>query len=126
MTKIDRIFKVIDECEAGNQRKFAAKIGITASYVSKLKNDRNLEPSSLMLDKVATAYGANRNWLETGEGEPFPEPSIGDAMGELAAASAQNNVEAVRKFFRELGDEFTDAEILFLYQIYKNHFGKKE
>ena len=122
----DRIVQIIDKKEGGNKRRFAINVEISAPYVSQITKDRTMVPSGLVLDKICSVYGANRDWIETGEGDPFPPKSLGDEMGEIAAEASKQNVEAVRKFFRELGDEFTDAEILFLYEIYKNHFGKAE
>lgn len=125
-TIADRIIHVLQSKEGGKKGKFSERIKIAPSYTSMLDKDRTMVPSDRVLDKIVDEYGVNRLWLYEGIGEPFPEPSLGDAMGEIAAEAAQNNVEAVRKFFRELGDEFTDAEILFLYQIYKAHFSKDE
>lgn len=122
----DRIVQIIEKKEGGNKRRFAIKVEISAPYVSQITKDRSMVPSGLVLDKICSVYGVNRNWIETGAGDPFPPKSLGDEMGEIAAEASKQNVEAVRKFFRELGDEFTDAEILFLYEIYKKHFGKAE
>lgn len=124
-TIAERIIQIVDEKEGGNKRQFALKTKMTPSYVSQLSSHSDMVPSDRVLDKIIVVYGVNREWLYAGIGEPFPEPSLGEAMGEIAAEAAQNNVEAVRKFFRELGDEFSDAEILFLYQIFKAHFGGK-
>lgn len=122
----DRIVHIIDEKEGGNKRRFAIKVEISAPYVSQITKDRTMVPSGLVLDKICSVYGVNRAWIETGTGDPFPPKSLGDEMGEIAAKASKQNVDAVRKFFRELGDEFSDAEILFLYEIYKKHFGKEE
>lgn len=123
-TIADRIMILVAEKENGNKRKFAIKVEINPSYVSQLDKDRTMKPSPRVIDKIATTYGANRQWLETGDGEPFPPKSLGDQMGELAAAAAKNNVAVIREIFRELPEKFADAEILMLYQIYKNHEGK--
>lgn len=123
-TIADRIIYVLKEKESGNKKKFADKVKIAPSYISMIDKDRTMVPSARILDKIASSYHANRDWLETGSGDPFIPVPLGEAMGEIAATAATHNVDAVRKFFRELGDEFSDAEILFLYEIYKKHFGQ--
>ena len=125
-TIADRILSIVSNKEKGNKRQFALKVEINPSYVSQMDKNRDMIPSTRILDKICMVYGVSRKWIETGEGDPFPPKSLGDEMGEIAAEASKQNVEAVRKFFRELGDEFTDAEILFLYEIYKKHFGKAE
>lgn len=123
-TIADRILQIVAEKENGNKRQFSLKIEINPSYVSQMDKNRDMVPSNKVLDKISAVYGTSREWLTTGEGEPYPPKSIGEEMGEIAAAASRQNKDAVRKYFRELGDEFTDAEILFLYEIFKRHFGK--
>ena len=125
-TIADRILFVVSKKEKGNKRQFAIKVEINPSYVSQMDKNREMVPSSRVLDKICMVYGVSREWIETGAGDPFPPKSLGVEMGDIAAEASKQNVEAVRKFFRELGDEFSDAEILFLYEIYKKHFVKAE
>lgn len=121
-TIAERILQVIEEKEHGNKRQFALKVGVSAPYVTQITRDADIIPGKLVLDKIAVVYNVNREWLETGSGDPFPPKTLGDELGEIAAAAAKGNVEATREYFRKLGDNFTDAEILFLYEIFKRHF----
>lgn len=118
-------FKEIRTRTGLSQKDFGKPVGMSISEVKNVE----YHITAIREDKIpliCKEYGINEDWLRYGTGERDKPKSLGDALGEIAAEAAQNNVEAVRKFFRELGDEFTDAEILFLYQIYKSHFGKDD
>ena len=106
-----------------SQEKFGEPLGMTRSEVKNIVYDATVVKDS-KIPLICEKYGINEEWLRTGSGKKQKSHTIGDQLEKLAAESAHNNVEAVRKFFRELGDEFTDAEILFLYEIYKKHFGR--
>lgn len=107
------------------QTEFANGLGWSRGVVANLESYAT-EPKELQLGIICKVYHVSMAYLTSGTGDMFPSQTLGDQIEGIAAAAAKQNVEAVRKFFRELGDEFSDAEILFLYEIYKKHFGKAE
>lgn len=107
------------------QDEFADGLGLTRGAITNIERHIT-EPKEKLINLICNVYHVNREYIVDGTGEMFPSKSLGEEISDIAAAAAKQNVEAVRKFFRELGDEFTDAEILFFYEIYKKHFGKAE
>lgn len=62
-----------------NQKEFAKPLGITGGYISKIeKGLSDLSESVLCLIEVN--YRINRNWLRTGEGEPFVKEWLDDKL----------------------------------------------
>lgn len=120
----DRI-KAIRMALGLTQDEFADGLGLTRGAITNIERHIT-EPKEKFINLICNVYHVNREYIVFGTGEMFPPRSLGDEISDIAAAAAKQNVESVRKFFRELGDEFTDAEILFLYEIYKKHFGKAE
>lgn len=108
-----------------SQEKFGEPLGMTRSEVKNIVYDiTTVKEAKIPL--ICTRYNVSERWMRDGIGDKYLPRSIGEEMGEIAAAASRQNVEAVRKYFRELGDEFTDAEILFLYEIFKKRFGDKK
>lgn len=124
-TQINDRIKTVRQALGMTQTEFANGLGWSRGVVANLESYAT-EAKDLQLGIICKVYHVSKAYLTSGIGEMFPPQSLGDEIEEIAASAAKQNVEAVRKFFRELGDEFSDAEILFLYEIYKNHFCKKE
>lgn len=115
----------IRKCQGMTQLDFAQATGKTRDSIASYELGR-VTPDAAYIQLLAVKFGYSEEWIRTGSGSPQPDKSIGDQLGEIAAAASMNNVEAVREYFRDLGDRFTDAEILFLYEIFQRHFGKQE
>lgn len=120
----DRI-KAVRMALGMTQDEFADGLGLTRGAITNIERHIT-DPKEKLINLICNVYHVNREFIVDGTGDMFPPRSMGDEISDIAAAAAKQNVEAVRKFFRELGDEFSDAEILFLYEIYKKHFGKAE
>lgn len=122
-TQVNDRIKTVRQALGMTQTEFANGLGWSRGVVANLESYAT-EPKDLQLGIICKVYHVSMTYLTSGIGDMFPPQTLGDQIEEIAAAAAKQNVDAVRKFFRELGDEFTDAEILFLYEIYKKHFGK--
>ena len=103
-----------------NQEQFGARIGIKQQTVTAYECGNRVPMDSTIL-AICKEFGVNENWLRTGEGDPFPPPSRGEQIGEIAAQAAKDNPEEARQFFSELLGDLTDGEIMLLYRIWKRH-----
>jgi phage repressor protein C with HTH and peptisase S24 domain len=59
-----------------NQTEFSGLIGTGQDQVSRWEKNLHV-PSDLFLEKMAREFSINPDWLETGEGEMFVDPSVG-------------------------------------------------
>lgn len=121
MSTINDRFRDVLRESGLSQEKFGKPIGMTRSEISNIVYDHTTVKEN-KISLICAVYGISEDWFRTGEGEMYLPKTVGDQMGELAAGAAKNNVEAIRQIFRELPEKFTDAEILMLYQIFKNHW----
>lgn len=51
---------------------FAALTGLPKGYLHELERGKKTNPSSDFLERISMKTGVSREWLENGEGEPFP------------------------------------------------------
>lgn len=63
-----RIIDVCNDKTGGNMSKFAREIGVTPSYISKLKNDPTLIPSDRTICDICRVFQIREEWLRTGAG----------------------------------------------------------
>lgn len=52
------------------QDEFAKRLGLTRGAITNIELEK-VEPKENLLDLICQQYGVNKNWLYTGEGEPF-------------------------------------------------------
>lgn len=71
MNLSERIKKIRTSC-GDTQTKFADKLSISRSAVSKIESGENT-PSSQTIALICKAYNANYQWLVNGKGEMFKE-----------------------------------------------------
>ena len=83
MTNINlRIKQLVDHFSFGNNSDFGKKIGINEANVRNYIN--NTEPKFNILEKIATNFEVNFEWLLTGKGEMLKEPTITERMDDFA------------------------------------------
>ncbi|MCX7880860.1 MAG: hypothetical protein N2517_09400, partial [Ignavibacteria bacterium] len=68
----ERLDIVIRKLGKGQQKLFAKLLNVTPSAISRWKAEKEIPEKYC---SVLELLGVNINWLETGEGEPFFEPS---------------------------------------------------
>ena len=74
----ERLARLIG-CLGIKKVEFAAKIGFTQSYISKILGDEKNKPSSRFFDKVCMVFHVNSEWLRGGAGEMFDIPGAGES-----------------------------------------------
>jgi transcriptional regulator with XRE-family HTH domain len=85
-----------------SQRKFAEKLGIPSTAISKYEQEL-IKPSAELLTKIGF-LGVNINWLLTGEGEMFTRPQEGEA----APAELDPRLAAIVGLLSDMPEEQVD------------------
>lgn len=67
--------KTVRVKEGMSMRAFAAKIGISSAAVSHLETGINT-PSEQTIRAICSEFNVNREWLETGQGQPYKENAL--------------------------------------------------
>lgn len=106
------------------QTEFGEKIGVKGNTVTGYETGIR-SPSDAIIVSICREFGVNETWLRTGEGDMHPPKTRGQEIGEIVAAAAKTDPEEARKYFTELLDGMSDADILLMYQVYKRNFPGK-
>lgn len=62
--------KKVRELFGKNQRDFASSIKIGQSTLAMFENGQR-EPKEIHIEQICVKYGINKDWLQTGQGEPI-------------------------------------------------------
>lgn len=120
MTIGSRIERVLEKL-GKSKSDLARDLGISTASVTNFCKGRN-NPSGQTIDQICDKYGVVKSWLLTGEGEPFLPVSREEEIGKIAADAAKTDPEEARRFFMELFGKKTDAQILLMYQLYREQY----
>lgn len=75
----DRIRKI--RKDAGlSQQAFCEKIGVRQQAVTNWETGQR-QPSNPVIETICIAFGVNKGWLMTGEGEPYTKLNSEEALG---------------------------------------------
>jgi len=66
-----------------SSRQVALATGIGASYLSRIEKGNRVNPSEKVIQKLADYYGANAEWIKTGNGKSFSQDELGRAKNQL-------------------------------------------
>lgn len=110
MTQCDRLNLIIHE-NGLKQKQFAAEIGVTESYISKLLKNPEINLSQSLAALIEEKYGYSAEWVTTGEGPKLKQVSKDKTLSELhQRALAQlekmndEQIKAVLAFINSLED----------------------
>ena len=110
MTQCDRLNLIIHE-NGLKQKQFAAEIGVTESYISKLLKNPELNSSQSLAALIEEKYGYRAEWVTTGEGPKLKQVSKDKTLSALhQRALAQlekmndEQIKAVLAFINSLED----------------------
>lgn len=110
MNQSERIRLILEENKL-KQKQFAAEIGVTESYVSKLLKNPEIRLSQSLAVLIEEKYGYNSDWLINGTEPKFKQLSKNKALSELhQKALAQlekmdeEQIKAVLAFINSLED----------------------
>lgn len=116
--------KEIRKANGLTQTDFGEKIGVKGNTITGYETGIR-SPSDAIIVSICREFGVNESWLRTGEGEMLLPKSRGQEIGEIVKAASQHDPEDAAKFFTSLLGEMSDAEIVFMYEIFKRHFPEK-
>lgn len=89
------------------REQFGQRVGVSKSVMTNIELDRaGLNP--VLLQHICDVFGANRTWIETGEGEMFndlgPDAAFERLCTEIAASDDEFLKRAMRAYW-ELSDD---------------------
>lgn len=75
MININERIKQIRKAQNLSMKAFGEKIGISSPSVARIESGEN-NPSEQTIRAICSEFNVNREWLETGEGQPYKENAL--------------------------------------------------
>lgn len=120
----DRLFHLRKTVLNMSRAKFGIPIGMSDGEIKNIETGlTQLKENKIPL--ICNAYNVNEEWLRTGNGEIFIPKTRGQEIGEIVQSASKNDPEEAVKFFTNLLEDMSDAEIMLMYEIFKRHFPGK-
>ena len=116
--------KKIRKMNSLTQTEFGERIGVKGNTVTGYETGLR-SPSDAIIVSICREFGVNEEWLRTGNGEIFIPKTRGQEIGEIVQSASKNDPEEAVKFFTNLLEDMSDAEIMLMYEIFKRHFPGK-
>lgn len=69
---ISRIVKIREDNNL-SQEKFAEKLGLSRNFINQVENGKK-NVSDRTISDICRLFNVNREWLETGSGDPYVDP----------------------------------------------------
>ena len=108
----DRISLVIKE-KCKNKTAFARALNVSQAFVSQLCSGASL-PSDRTISDICREFNVNREWLETGVGEPFQSKSrdeeIAEIIGKIVYGDESSKARIIRALCMLPDEMFPEAE----------------
>ena len=96
----------------------ARDLDISTASVSTMCSGKT-NPSKQTIDQICTKYGVSKEWLTEEKGQPFAPQTLAEEAGQIAREANTADPEEAYKFFYNLIDGLTEAEIVTMYTIFK-------
>lgn len=122
MDQCERIRLILEENQL-KQKQFAAAIGVTEGYISKLLKDPSIHLSQPLAALIEEKFGYRAGWVLRGDAPKRREPELSElhrrALARLEAMSGEqvkavlafiNSLEDVERSFSQSGDGMPPQE----------------
>jgi hypothetical protein len=99
-----RLAHIMASCGYPKDAPFAAALGLPAQNLGNWRKRNSIGKESMALIRDVT--GASMDWIDSGEGEPFPAGPIPYAGAPLSGPDAAKRLEAVERDIKDLVTAF--------------------
>lgn len=107
------------------QAEFGRQVGKSRDTIANIESGR-VAMDATLARLIASRYGYNEEWLLTGAGEPKPETSDRDEIGQIVADALKGQPEETREYFHRLLDGLTGAEILLMGEVLRRYLARRD
>lgn len=82
-----------------SQDEFGKRLGLTRGAITNIELNK-VAPKPLFIDLLCSTFNINREWLETGEGEPFAELTTNEEFAQICAQVVNDDDESAMKVLK--------------------------
>lgn len=92
-----------------SQDEFAGRLGLTRGAITNIELHKT-EPKPLLVDLICTTYNVNEDWLRTGEGEMFIEPTRDEEIAAFVGRALRGEDDNFKKRMLSVLSHLTEEE----------------
>jgi transcriptional regulator with XRE-family HTH domain len=93
-------------------QEFARRADCDPGYISKLEHDKSTNPSRRFLTRVAVNFWVNSDWLKTGKGVPFLDPTKDALTQKALPAWSKEKFQRIVAVLDELPDALAAEAVI--------------
>lgn len=104
------------------QAEFGTMIKIASNTITCYEKGVRV-PSDTVIELISTKFGANEEWLRTGEGDPFGPIDRAKTVAKIVNRAMARSPESDRQKIISMATSADDAHIVLLAQVLEEMFG---
>ena len=123
----ERIKYFRKEVKKLSQEKFGEELGVSRDVINNIESNRLKMPEQKepLYRLISEKFGVSLAWIKCESEDMYPPKTRGQEIGEIVQSASKNDPEQAMKFFTNLLEDMSDAEIMLMYEIFKRHFPGK-
>ena len=123
----ERIKYFRKEVKKLSQEKFGEELGVSRDVINNIESNRLKMPEQKepLYRLISEKFGVSLAWIKCESEDMYPPKTRGQEIGEIVQSASKNDPEEAVKFFTNLLEDMSDAEIMLMYEIFKRHFPGK-
>lgn len=123
----ERIKYFRKEVKKLSQEKFGEELGVSRDVINNIESNRLKMPEQKepLYRLISEKFGVSLAWIKCESEDMYPPKTRGQEIGEIVQSASKNDPDEAVKFFTNLLEDMSDAEIMLMYEIFKRHFPGK-
>lgn len=107
------------------QAEFGREVGKSRDTIANIESGR-VAMDATLARLIASRYGYYEGWLLSGKGEPKPQTTANDEVGQIITDALKCQPEETREYFHRLLDGLTGAEILLMGEVLRRYLARRD
>lgn len=107
------------------QAEFGREVGKSRDTIANIESGR-VAMDATLARLIASRYGYYEGWLLSGKGEPKPQTTANDEVGQIITDALKCQPEETQEYFHRLLDGLTGAEILLMGEVLRRYLARRD
>lgn len=107
------------------QAEFGREVGKSRDTIANIESGR-VAMDATLARLIASRYGYYEGWLLSGKGEPKPQTTVNDEVGQIITDALKGQPDETREYFHRLLDGLTGAEILLMGEVLRRYLARRD
>ena len=122
---MDNPIRIVRKDLGLTQAEFGREVGKSRDTIANIESGR-VSMDATLARLIASRYGYYEGWLLSGKGEPKPQSTVNDEVGQIVADALKGQPEETQEYFPRLLDGLTGAEILLMGEVLRRYLARRD